>query len=92
VQHHSHESCAPPQTAAKLRTLPRQVSDGLKINFPMLVDPQFTVGGRFDADDLPLYVLVDSHGTIRRRFVGFRSERALSAMVAETDNPSQMMK
>jgi len=92
VQHHSHESCAPPQTAAQLRTLARQVSDGLKINFPMLVDPQFTVGGRFDADDLPLYVLVDSHGTIRRRFVGFRSERALSAMVAETDNPSQMMK
>jgi peroxiredoxin len=92
VQHHSHESSAPPQTATQLGALVKQAADRLKINFPMLVDPRFTVGGRFDAEDLPLYVLIDSHGTIRRRFVGFRSERALSAMVAETDSPSQMMR
>jgi hypothetical protein len=55
----------------------------LNTNYPMLVDSKGSIGLRFSIEDLPAYVLIDAEGTIRRRFVGFRSALALAAMVNE---------
>ncbi len=60
----------------------------LKINYPMVADPQDTLGQRFSIAELPAYVLIDPEGRVRRRFVGFRTESALTAMVGELANPN----
>jgi peroxiredoxin/HEAT repeat protein len=59
----------------------------LHIRFPMLLDPKGAVARRFSACEFPAYVLLDSDGLVRRRVVGFRSEPALAAMVAQLPEP-----
>jgi hypothetical protein len=49
----------------------------------MLVDTKGSIALRFSIGDLPAYVLIDADGMVRRRFVGFRTELALAAMVEE---------
>jgi hypothetical protein len=73
-----------------MRDQVQQAADRLKISYPMLVDPKGNIGLRFSANDLPAYVLIDSRGMIRRRFVGFRTEQALIAIVEEasSSNPA----
>jgi peroxiredoxin len=55
----------------------------LNLNYPMLADLQGALAQRFSIGDLPAYVLIDAHGMIRRRFVGFRTESVLAAMLRE---------
>ena len=59
----------------------------LKINYPMIADTNGAVGQRFSVGDLPAYVLIDAEGMVRRRFVGFRTEPVLAAMVEEAGTP-----
>lgn len=82
--------CCGLQDVAQFRALAQQAAQRLKIRFPMLLDPESIVGPRFCASDLPLYVLIDAQGMVRRRFVGFRTEQALAAIIKEaTDTRSK---
>jgi hypothetical protein len=53
----------------------------LSIYYPMILDMKGAVGQRFSVENLPTYVLIDGEGMVRRRFVGFRSESAMTAMI-----------
>jgi peroxiredoxin len=86
AHHHHGESSAAGMEAGHMRDQVQQASDRLKINYPMLVDPKGNIGLRFCANDLPAYVLIDSEGMIRRRFVGFRTESALIAIAEEASS------
>ena len=52
------------------------------INYPVLLDKDNTVGGRFNAGELPTTLIVDTEGRIRRRLVGPRTLEVFEAMVA----------
>jgi peroxiredoxin len=84
AHHHHGESSAAALEPGQMRDQVRQAADRLKISYPMLVDTKGSIALRFSIGDLPAYVLIDSQGMIRRRFVGFRTESALSAMVGES--------
>ena len=88
AQHHHGESSAAGLEPAPMRAQVQQAADRLKISYPMLLDPKGSIALRFSANDLPAYVLIDSEGMIRRRFVGFRTESALSAMLDEPSGES----
>ncbi len=60
-----------------------EIAQRLKIDFPVLLDAKGAIGARFQAEDLPVYVLIDSRGMIRHRSVGFRTEEALASIVNE---------
>lgn len=53
------------------------------LNYPVALDEQNEVGGRFNGGELPTTVVVDPHGNVRRRFVGTRPLPVFEAMVAE---------
>lgn len=53
------------------------------INYPVFLDEQDEVGGRFNGGELPTTVIIDSEGNVRRRFVGARSLPVFEAMLAE---------
>lgn len=44
-----------------------------RVNYPILLDPDGSVGLRFNGGELPTQVLIDRQGHLRRRFVGARS-------------------
>lgn len=69
--HHHHS-----ESAARLQT-----------RFPILADPEGNIALRFAANEFPAYLLIDPQGFLRRRLVGFRTESALAAMVAELVAP-----
>lgn len=58
-----------------------------KVNYPILLDEENAVGGRFNGGELPTTVIVDADGYVRRRFVGTRSRAAFEAMIAEASAP-----
>jgi len=58
------------------------------INYPVLLDEHFEVGGRFNGGELPTTVIVDANGHIRRRFIGARELSVFEAMIAEANKPS----
>jgi peroxiredoxin len=82
--HHHDATSASSSGAEQMRVQVREVVERLKIDFPLLVDAKGAIGPRFKAEDLPVYVLIDDRGRIRRRSVGFRTEQALMAMIEET--------
>jgi len=53
-----------------------------RINYPVLLDRDNKVGGRFNAGELPTTIIVDAEGRIRRRLVGSRTLPEFEAMVA----------
>lgn len=53
------------------------------INYPVLLDEQGTVGGRFNGGELPTTVIIDAAGRVRRRFIGARPLPVFEAMIAE---------
>jgi hypothetical protein len=53
------------------------------INYPVLLDPDNEVGGRFNGGELPTTVILDASGRVRRRFIGERSLKVFKAMLAE---------
>jgi peroxiredoxin len=64
----------------------RTVSEN-DLNYPVLFDEDFRVGGRFNGGDLPTTVIIDADGVLRRRFSGRRPLPVLQAMVAEATLP-----
>jgi len=58
------------------------------INYPVLLDEHFEVGGSYNGGELPTTVIVDAQGNIRRRFVGARSLPVFEAMIAEALQPA----
>lgn len=90
--HHHHDEAARGMAGmAGMEHMHCSVLDAvtrLKISYPMLADTKSAVSERFSIGDLPAYVLIDAEGMVRRRFVGFRTESALSAMVEEVATPS----
>ena len=57
------------------------------INYPVLLDPKAKVGRRFKGGELPITVIIDSQGHLRRRFIGERNEQVFEAMLADADRP-----
>jgi thiol-disulfide isomerase/thioredoxin len=55
----------------------------LALNFPVAVDRQGTTIGAYDGSGVPLSVLIDAQGKIRRRFVGPRSLETWERMLSE---------
>ncbi len=86
--HHHHDHSA---TSAEAPTVNSAAAQGAAqrqhIHFPMLLDAKGTVALRFSANDFPAYILLDSQGMVRRRLVGFRTESALGAMIAQLSRP-----
>jgi len=58
-------------------------------SFPVIVDDHFRLGGKFDATEPPVTVIIDARGFIRRQFSGRRRLPVLEAMVEEASQPSQ---
>lgn len=82
--HHHHDASAAAGAGAEhMRCFVQDAATQFKIDFPMLLDPKGSIARRFSIEDLPAYVLIGADGNIRRRFVGFRTEPALAAMVEE---------
>jgi hypothetical protein len=79
--HHDHEASSVPLDTERGRALVHQTMLVRKTSFPMLLDSKGAVGGRFEVENLPTYVLIDAEGMIQRRFVGNRTEPVLEAMV-----------
>jgi hypothetical protein len=55
----------------------------LALNFPVAVDRQGTTIGAYEGSGVPLSVLIDAQGKIRRRFVGPRSLETWERMLSE---------
>jgi peroxiredoxin len=43
----------------------REFAQHQRVSFPMLLDPQKSVGRAFEVDNLPMTVLIDRNGTVR---------------------------
>jgi thiol-disulfide isomerase/thioredoxin len=79
------ESDTPSNT--ELRAKVTRVVKARGITYPVLLDPNNSVGSRFNGGELPTNVLVDAAGKVRRRFIGTRPLAAWEAMVAEVVTP-----
>ena len=79
--HHHHQVDSIASTPSQMQQLVKEKSHSA--NFTMLTDPEGALGRRFNVEDRPTYVLLDSKRMIRRRFIGIRTEPALRAMVEE---------
>lgn len=53
------------------------------IDYRVLVDERNEVGGGFHGGELPINVIIDPEGNVRRRFVGARSLETFEAMIRE---------
>jgi thiol-disulfide isomerase/thioredoxin len=83
---HDHHETA----AADLKRVREKVIRTVKargLNYPVLLDEQNEVGGRFNGGELPTTVIIDADGHVRRRFVGARRLAVFEAMIAEASNP-----
>jgi thiol-disulfide isomerase/thioredoxin len=67
----------------ELRAKVPRVVKARGITYRVLLDPNNSVGSRFNGGELPTNVLVDAAGKVRRRFIGTRPLAAWEAMVAE---------
>lgn len=57
-----------------------------QIPFPVLLDKKGTAVFRFNVQELPTYVLIDSEGRLCRRFTGSRTLEVFKAMADEAGN------
>jgi len=83
--HDDHEA-----TAAALKRVREKVARTTKarnLNYPVLLDEQNDVGGRYNGGELPTTVIVDAQGNVRRRFIGARNIAVFEAMIAEAATP-----
>ena len=84
----SHE-----RNPAALKKVRDKVARAVKargINYPILLDEDNEVGGRFNGGELPTTIIVDANGNVRRRFVGARSLAVFEAMLAEAGQPEPL--
>jgi thiol-disulfide isomerase/thioredoxin len=72
---------------AKIRDKVARTVSARGINYAVLLDGHYQVGGRFNGGELPTTVIVDAQGNIRRRFVGARSLPVFEAMVNGAGQP-----
>jgi len=83
--HDDHEA-----TAAALKRVREKVARTTKarnLNYPVLLEEQNDVGGRYNGGELPTTVIVDAQGNVRRRFIGARNIAVFEAMIAEAATP-----
>ncbi len=59
------------------------------LNYRILLDPEGVSSLVYQGNELPVNVLIDGEGKLRRRFVGPRSPAAFDAMIAELVKPPQ---
>lgn len=85
---HDHAHHHPPPLDQIRHNVARVVRDH-GIAFPVIVDDHFALGGKFDAADPPVTVVIDSLGFIRRQFTSRRRLPVLEAMVEEASQPSK---
>jgi len=85
---HDHAHHHPPPLNQIRQNVARVVMDH-GIAFPVIVDDHFAIGGKFDATEPPVTVVIDSLGFIRRQFTGRRRLPVLEAMVEEANQPSK---
>lgn len=79
-----HEESADP--AGIRHTIQKEVSRVVQargLGYKVLLDPENSVGSRFNGGELPTNVLIDSDGRFVRRFIGPRKIEVLEAMVSE---------
>lgn len=78
---HDHDD--PEKLAATAEELVRRFVAKHSINYPVLVDHSGFVTAAYDGSGVPVSVLIDTQGRLRRRFVGERSVDVLEKMIAE---------
>lgn len=71
--------------AGHVRDQVQQFIQNQGINYPVLLDDTANIGHRFSALELPVNIIIDSAGNVRRRFIGLRSGAVMEAMLAEAD-------
>lgn len=81
VKSESHD-----HSLSKARAKLDRVVKARGINYPILWDPNGSVGGQFNGGELPTTVIIDAEGRMHRRFIGERGLAVLEAMVAEASN------
>lgn len=92
-EHHNHHAeSSPALNTAEARSLVQNAAQERQIEFPMLIDAEGELGLRFAVEELPMYVLIDSQGFIRRRFVGNRSKAVFEAMLQEMANTKPQLR
>jgi thiol-disulfide isomerase/thioredoxin len=84
-----HADTGPSRDAlAKVREKVARTVKARNINYPILLDEQNEIGGRFNGGELPTTVIIDANGDVRRRFIGARSLEVFAAMVEEATKPA----
>jgi thiol-disulfide isomerase/thioredoxin len=78
---HAQEKRRPSLDAIRAKVARSVERHGL--TYPILLDPTYRVGGRFNGGELPTNVIVDADGHVQRRFVGARDLAVFEAMVIE---------
>ena len=77
---HDHEH------SPSLKELRQQVAKFVErrgMKYQVLLDPENSVGGRFNGGELPTTILIDKSGILRRGFVGGRNLDVFEAMIGE---------
>jgi thiol-disulfide isomerase/thioredoxin len=88
---HGHTPENETEVTRESRSLPdirkrvRRVVQSRGLNYRVLLDPDYTVGVRFNGGELPTTVIIDASGRVRRRFIGERTRSVYEAMLAEAD-------
>jgi thiol-disulfide isomerase/thioredoxin len=81
IHAHGREDRRPSLEAIRARVARSVERHGL--TYPILLDPTYRVGGRFNGGELPTNVIVDADGRVQRRFVGARELAVFEAMLIE---------
>jgi thiol-disulfide isomerase/thioredoxin len=61
----------------------------IRVDYPILLDPQAAVGRRFNGGELPTNVIIDPRGVVKRRFVGRRELAVWESLLGEAGLPAQ---
>ena len=69
--------------AIKIREKVERAVKSRGINYLVLLDPENSVGGRFNGGELPTTVIIDAEGRVVRRFIGERDLKVFEAMIKE---------
>lgn len=72
---------------ADIRAKVARLINDFGVKYEVIIDPDFSIGGKFNAIEMPTTVIIDAQGFVRRRFTGRRTLPVLEAMVAEASRP-----
>jgi thiol-disulfide isomerase/thioredoxin len=85
---HGRENRRPSLDAIRAKVARSVERHGLP--YPILLDPTYLVGGRFNGGELPTNVIIDADGHVQRRFVGARDLAVFDAMVTDAAGPGRL--